>query len=70
MQREEESSTEDAIPAMDSAKEEECKHTLRGCCTALLVKESLSEDENMVAARGGWQRSYDSRDARLMQCVR
>ncbi len=42
-----------AIPAANSAREEECNDTLHGHCTALLVKESGSEDAKMVAAGEG-----------------
>jgi hypothetical protein len=53
MQREEESSSGDAIPAMDSLEAEECNDTLHGRCTALLTKERCSEEATMVAARDG-----------------
>jgi hypothetical protein len=53
MQRQEERTAEDAIPAMDSAKGEECNDTLHGRCTALLTKERCSEEAKMVAARDG-----------------
>ncbi len=53
MQREEESSSGDAIPAADSARGGEYNDTLHGRCAALLAKESCSEEAKMVAARGG-----------------
>ncbi len=53
MQREEESSSGDAIPAGDSAWREECNGALHCRCIALLMKESCGEEAKMVAARGG-----------------
>ncbi len=53
MQREEKSSSSDAIPAVGSARGEECNDTLLCRCTVLLVKERCSEEAKMVAARDG-----------------
>ncbi len=53
VQREEEHSSGDAIPAVDSAKGKECNDRLLGRCTALLVRESCSEEAKMAAARDG-----------------
>ncbi len=50
-QRQEESnSAGDAIPAVDSARGEECIDTLHSRCTALHMEESCNEEANMVAA--------------------
>ncbi len=53
MQREEESSAGDAIPAVDSARGEECNGMLHCRCIALLMKKSCCEEAKMVAAGGG-----------------
>jgi hypothetical protein len=52
MSRQEQSSSSHAIPAIDSAKGEECNDVVHGCGTALLMDEKDYERAKAIAARG------------------